>query len=125
MIIYINSIYAKDTVKIGLMQGDCFVVEKVFEAKYAQAEKLLPIINEMLDENKLFASELEKIIVQDEGEGFSALRVGVITANALGFAFNVPVESTSGASIQQKNFSIIAPIYNKEPNINLKCAVDK
>lgn len=125
MILYVNSIHQKDEVKIGLMQGDSFVVEKIFEAKYAQAEKLLPAINEMLAKNKLQANGLKKILVQDSGEGFSSLRVGVITANALGFALGIPVESVSGASIQQKDFSVIAPVYDKEPNINLKGAVDK
>lgn len=54
--------------------------------------------------------------------GFTALRIGVITANTLGFALGVPVVDADekDEKINKLGFSVIKPIYDKEPNITLK-----
>ena len=61
---------------------------------------------------------IKKIVVVNVGESFTALRIGVLTANALGYALGIPVISNQGTvATKLKKFSVVAPIYQREPNI--------
>jgi hypothetical protein len=40
-----------------------------------------------------------------------------VTANALGYAYGVPVRDNSGLSMKAKGLTVIDPIYNGEPKI--------
>ena len=121
MIIFIDTTKG-DGIKIALKNGREAIAEKGFMAKYCQAEKLLPAIKKMLASKKNKLSNLTAIEVASEGDastGFTALRIGVVTANALGYALGIPVEGL-GKKIRSKRFSkfdITRPIYNKNPNI--------
>lgn len=89
-----------------------------FLAKYEQAEKLLPSIDKLLKNNSFKLTDIKRIKVNDKGESFSALRIGIATANALGFALGVPVTNLKGKSEEINNkFSLVRPKYNKKPNI--------
>jgi len=89
-----------------------------FRAKYEQAEKLLPSIDKLLKNNNFKLSDIKLIKVNDKGESFSALRIGIATANALGFAFGIPVTNLKGESEEISNkFSLVKPKYSKKPNI--------
>ncbi|MFH1661835.1 MAG: hypothetical protein ABIA02_01945 [Candidatus Falkowbacteria bacterium] len=121
MILYINTTQGND-IEITIKKGDKIIATKKFSAKYRQAEKLLPEIDKLLSaqggsalggKNKL--DEIKKIEVENKGDentSFTALRIGVVTANALGYALGVPVNAD-----KVKDFSIVKPVYNKEPNI--------
>ena len=87
------------------------------EAKYQQSEKLLPAIHELLKSNNIDISKIERIKVNDKGEGFSSLRIGIVTANALAYALGIEVAGVNGGSIKTKDFSMVKPKYNQEPNI--------
>ena len=65
--------------------------EKIF-APYAQAEKLLPLIDGIFKKNNLSFKDIKKIKVSNSGGSFTGLRIGVITANSLGYALGVRVE---------------------------------
>jgi hypothetical protein len=99
MILYINTtlgakleiaLYDKDGQKIA------FLVNKV---QRNESEKLLRVIDKLLGDktltwsDKLTRSESIKgiIVIKGPKGRFSAIRAGVICANALGFAWNVPV----------------------------------
>lgn len=103
--------------KIGLsLKNNKKIIENiVIEAKYSQAELLLPAIEKLLKKAKIKLSDLHKIFVADEGEGFTALRIGVVTANTLGYALGIPVNKARNTKKQP--FSIVKPKYNSEPNI--------
>ena len=144
MILFIDTTHGDDIV-IALKEGDRVAAQKRVKAKYAQAEKLLPLIDKMLARNKLNIKDIKKIKVVNRGGGpdaaigtsFTALRIGAVTANALGFALRIPVEGTVKGREKLKNgltpldmknyltglrkFNVIEPIYNKEPNITLSC----
>lgn len=99
------------------------IIRKNISAKYAQAEKLLPLIDKILKEKKFNLKDIEKIEVENRGGGFTALRIGVLTANALGYALGVRVVSNAEcrmSNLGNKKFSIVMPIYDREPNITIK-----
>lgn len=105
-------------ISLSLKDGDIFIDEITVDAKLTQAEKLLPLIDEILIKNKIKLLDIEKIGVVNQGEGFTSLRIGVITANALAYALGVPVFSTIDGLINTDcKFNVIRPIYNREPNI--------
>ncbi|MFA6513954.1 MAG: tRNA (adenosine(37)-N6)-threonylcarbamoyltransferase complex dimerization subunit type 1 TsaB [Patescibacteria group bacterium] len=118
MTLYINTA-SYDEVIISLSRGPKKIAQKKFKAGKSQAEKLLPAIDKLLLAKKIKLSELKKIVVANYGGSFTSLRIGVVTANALGYALGIPVEAESGIKIPKKfsGYSIVEPIYNAEPNI--------
>jgi len=101
------------------------VAQKKFKAKYSQAEKLLPMIDKLLKQNKLNIKNIKKIQVANENGSFTALRIGVVTANALGYALGVPVIGCRMSDVGSRKFDIVEPIYSKEPNITQKITDDR
>lgn len=132
MILFIDTTQGDDIV-IALKKGDRAAARKRVKAKYAQAEKLLPEIDKILARNKLKINNIKKIQVVNAGGGpdaaiktsFTALRIGVVTANALGYSLGTPVEGTVKGREKLKKglrkFNVVEPIYSKEPNITLPC----
>ncbi|MFA6106448.1 MAG: hypothetical protein WC745_02110 [Patescibacteria group bacterium] len=165
-------------IEIGLRdKAGKWIVKKYVKADRKQAEKLLPLIEKVVagaggkkgktdlkqkfkvksipsqsrraEAEKLKVFDfIESIEVVNQGGTFTSLRIGVATANALGYALNVPVVGVSEfekvgiksrpddahcekfkvtlpADRQESpkskvNFDIVAPEYDKEPNITLK-----
>lgn len=125
MILIINTA-ENNKISLSLKDGDSsscaadkfFVDEIVVESKFTQAERLLPLIDELLVKNGKTLPDLKKIGVVNNGDGFTSLRIGVITANALAYALGVPVYSVSNEGVEDLgNFNIAKPIYSREPNI--------
>ncbi|MCK5416483.1 hypothetical protein KAI92_03590 [Candidatus Parcubacteria bacterium] len=112
MILYINTIN-NPYILIELRDGEKVLAKKEFEAKYKQAETLLPAVDELLKNIKIDLSDLTKILVENHGGNFSSLRIGVVTANALGFALNIPVIGLHG----KQHGNMVIPYYDREPNI--------
>jgi tRNA A37 threonylcarbamoyladenosine modification protein TsaB len=124
MQLFINT-STNDEVIIALMEGGSVVLEKRFSARYRQAELLLVEIDSLLAEKKVKLEKIDKIIVENRGESFTALRIGVVTANALGYALSIPVveKQVIDKKIAQKHaedYDIVKPEYNREPNITMK-----
>jgi tRNA threonylcarbamoyladenosine biosynthesis protein TsaB len=96
------------------------IAREKISAPHAQAEKLLPLIDSILKKNNLSFKDIKKIKVSNNGGSFTGLRIGVVTANALGYALGVPVESyikNQKSKIKNIKFNMVKPIYNGEPNI--------
>lgn len=113
-------------------------VEKILTVNkpFKQTELLLKNISSLIDFKKL------KVIVVNQGPGeFSALRIGISTANALAFALSLPIVGVcikdkverdekekvewlwlKGSTLIRngKKAKIILPYYDKEPNITIK-----
>ena len=119
MTLYIDT-SKNNLIYLALKSGDELILEKKIAVQYSQAEKLLPGIDKLLKSANSDITKIKKIIVVNSGEGFTALRIGIITANALGFALNIPVFSSDNKQIKSAyDFSIIKPKYKKEPNITV------
>lgn len=98
---------------------------KLAPVQRSEAEELLPAIDEILRENN---RDVFGIIVMNGADArFSAIRSGVAAANALGFAWGMPVimlqeKGNIGAAIQSLSAKLefdkpVIPIYSKEPNM--------
>jgi tRNA threonylcarbamoyl adenosine modification protein YeaZ len=76
---------------IALFKREKIISQKTISAKYKQAEKLLPTVKGLLEKNGVGLKILKGIIVVKGPGAFTALRVGVVTANTLGFALGIPI----------------------------------
>ncbi len=116
MILYINT---SDQSKINLfLEKDSKIIgKKNIQARRQQAEKLLPAISQLLIKTKIKPRDLKKIKVEHRGSSFTALRIGVLTANALAYALAIPVETIINNKKNLKvfkNFNVVIPDYQKE-----------
>lgn len=120
MTLYINTTN-RDEIIISLKDGDNILVTKKINSPRTQAEKLLPAIDRLLKLKKIKLSDLKKIIVANYGGSFTSLRIGVITANALAYALNIPIEAENKIKKNKEfsGYSIVEPIYDREPNIGI------
>ncbi len=102
---------------LSLKKEDKLLGELKVEAKFKQSEKLLSSIDDLLAQNKTNIKQVEKIIVNNQGEGFSSLRIGIVTANALAYALGISCVAVNGEKIETESFSLVEPKYSQEPNI--------
>lgn len=118
MTLYINTV-SHDEIIIELRDRGSVLISKRISAPRKQSEKLLPAIDKLLKIKKVKLDKLTKIIVASYGGSFTSLRIGVITANALAYALNVPVEAEDRSKKNKEfsGYSIVEPIYDREPNI--------
>ncbi|MBI2459477.1 MAG: hypothetical protein HYV53_02910 [Parcubacteria group bacterium] len=133
MTLFINTTY-NDQVLIMLKHGDGSVLaSKKFKARFRQSEKLLPAIDKLLKDNQLKLSDLSGLEVENRGgsftplekpflTGFTALRIGVVTANALAYALAIPLMAAGSKKLKIKSqkFSVVEPLYDREPEITVK-----
>lgn len=120
MILYINTT-ASDEILLSLSDSGRVLVSKKIKSLRQQSEKLLPSIEKLLLSKKIKLTSLKKIVVANFGGSFTALRIGVITANALAYALDIPVESESKLKKNKtfSKYSLVEPIYDREPNIGI------
>jgi tRNA A37 threonylcarbamoyladenosine modification protein TsaB len=107
----------KEIIGLSIQKEGKNVVSLGVEASQAQAEKLLPALDKILDSAGLQKQDLNKIVVSDSGDSFTALRIGIVTANALAFALNIPVENPKGERLRLDKINIVQPKYSSEPKI--------
>jgi len=120
---------------IGLIKEDKLIVKKKFFAQYQQAEKLLSAIDKMFQVSGYKLQDLKGIAVVPGPGPFTALRIGVATANALAWALKIPVVGIKLSEFKNPEElikiskqkikkieigAIVEPFYDQEPNITLK-----
>jgi tRNA A37 threonylcarbamoyladenosine modification protein TsaB len=123
MILYINTANNQE-LEIFLKNGEEVLLSQKIAVERTQAEKLLGLIDEILRRNplkgdsggtkKIKLSDIKSIEVQNSGSSFTSLRVGVATANALGFALGVPVRGSVGVVKKVDGISVVEPVYDRE-----------
>lgn len=125
MILYINTIKNNSTkIEVAICDNGTIYAKKIIKAQYQQAEKLLVLIDNLLASAKIKINEIKNIEVENYGGSFTALRIGIITANTLSYALDIPLRAW-GKTVKKKKktkfkLGIIKPIYNKQPNITSK-----
>ena len=110
-------------IKLFLEENNKTVKKKTIIADRQQAEKLLPAIELLLKSAKADLREIEKVKVAHKGNSFTSLRIGVLTANALAYALGVRVETleiSKNKVKKLKDFNIVIPEYNSDPDIKIK-----
>lgn len=129
MTLYINTTQ-NNLIEIAVKDKNKLVAVKKFKSHRTQAEKLLPAIKKLLKANKLKLSNLGSIEVENSGGSFTSLRIGVVTANALGYALGIPVigskkfppkaDQPLAEEVRSKKLTVVEPIYDREPEIMAK-----
>jgi len=119
MILYIDTTKG-DQVTLELREEGKIIAQKIFLAPRAQAEELLPAIEKIIKSRGLTLARIKKIEVANVGGGFSALRIGVVTANALAYTLGVPVEGSDKKAKKTGKIQVVVPRYDREPSITVK-----
>ena len=114
----------KMTIGLADESGKNLVVKEI-ATDFNQAEKLLPSVIRIIDSKKTDLKKIKKIVVPNTGGSFTSLRIGVVTANALGYALNIPVEGEKvkprpETGEEMMDFDVVEPLYSREPNITIK-----
>lgn len=119
MTLYINTTQ-NNSIEISLKDKNKLVAAKKFKSNRTQAEKLLPAIEKLLKANKFKLSDLESVEVENRGGSFTSLRIGVVTANALAYALGIAVLGSRKSKVKSQKFSVVEPLYDREPEITKK-----
>lgn len=90
------------------------------DLRFSQSEKMLQVIDELLINNNLTIKSIEKIIVFCGPGSYTGIRVGVTTANFLGFGLNIPVICSGDSATHNKFERPVSAKYLREPFITKK-----
>lgn len=119
MTLYIDTA-SPDHLVVALRRDGKVIARRKVRAPRRQAERLLPSIEKLLADQGVSLSQLKDIVVADAGGSFTALRIGVITANALAYALGIKIKGESQPEAKTRKFgrfAIVEPIYDREPTI--------
>jgi tRNA A37 threonylcarbamoyladenosine modification protein TsaB len=112
MTLFIDTL-EKNFLNLAIKKNDGkFLVKRRIKTKNNQIEKMLNILNKVLNQNGLKLTDLKKIEVKNGEGSFTSLRVGIIIANALAYALNIGVVDNKGKSKKIEDFSIVEPKYS-------------
>jgi tRNA threonylcarbamoyladenosine biosynthesis protein TsaB len=97
----------------------------VWPSKFTQSETLHEEIGTFLSKNKVTWPQVKKIGVVIGPGFFSRVRTGVVTANTIGYALNIPVVGIKklgtginfNAVVKLKGTKSVPVFYDRKPNI--------
>jgi tRNA threonylcarbamoyladenosine biosynthesis protein TsaB len=134
MLLFIDT-SASDVTTVALVKEDGQVaVTKRVNRSFQQSEKLLPVIDITLHAGRLAKKDITGLAVVAGPGGFTSLRIGVATANALAYALAVPIAGLRlghGAKVAtlarqavtlmktRRIKAFVSPAYGREPNITM------
>jgi len=132
MILFINT-SKTDLIQLKLISKNQVIGVLDSHKQFRQSELLLPMIDKLLTNNKVKLSQLKYLAVVTGPGAFSALRLGIATANAIAWALKLPIIEFDSTEIEMgdqeladficqkakliKKFRPAIPQYGKEPNI--------
>jgi tRNA A37 threonylcarbamoyladenosine modification protein TsaB len=118
MVLYINTTEKDQKLEIYIKIGQRTLFHKKLKAEFKQAEKLLCEIEKQFMKYKVKMKDIKEVRVKNSGGTFTSLRIGVVVANALAFALDIPVKNFDGKNIKKEKINLVKPEYNAEPSIN-------
>lgn len=121
MILLIDSSQA-DSLRLSLTSKQASLFDLTITTHHTQSEKLLPLLEQQLNKHRHKLTDIKAIQVENRGEGFTNLRIGVTTANALAFALGISVTPTQGKALKKKGITVVKPEYSRAPHITIKKA---
>lgn len=115
MYLYINTCI-NNNITVGLLdKKGAFSKKLTKKIKYDQSDSLLGLID------SLKFKDFSGVVVVVGPGPFTSVRIGVVVANAISWAKNIPILGVrSGGEIdiaKLKRFKLQLPFYSKEPNI--------
>ena len=135
MIIFFLDTSSSSNLHVAICDGKTVLYEKNIIIKNRHSDVLIPKIQQIFQNKKSIIKKLKRVrcIAVIKGPGpFSAVRSGVVVANALSYALNIPVVGVKKRSesyqlrdyindikkikrMRQRQF--VHPYYGMEPNI--------
>jgi len=117
-------ILAMDTsslvVSVAVMDNGVLLGEYTLNHSQTHSQKLVPAIKEMLANLELVPADIDLYAVSKGPGSFTGLRIGVVTAKAMAYAFNKPVIGIPTLDVLAHNISfcqhIICPIMDARNN---------
>jgi tRNA threonylcarbamoyladenosine biosynthesis protein TsaB len=92
-------------ISVALTERDgVSVLAKRLESGHSQAERLIPLLAEIMAEAAVPFSALERVAVCVGPGGFSSIRAGVAAARGIGLASRVPVVGATSFQIMAAAF---------------------
>ena len=124
---------SEEIVKIGLADSSGRSIEKdSWSSKYNESEVLLKRIDSLLDLANVKMPEVKKVVVCSGPGSYTALRVGISSANAIAYSLNLPVvgykksyknlelsEVLQAKTVDKFN-KVALPLYKRDPHITTK-----
>lgn len=98
---------------VGVLRNGCLIDKIQIVSEFNFSEKLIPIIDEMINKNNLKFSEINKIYVTVGPGSFTGIRIGVTVAKMMGFALNIgiiPLSSLEFMATAKVDTKYIIPI---------------
>lgn len=107
------------------------IKEKIFKLHNTSRGVILKSIEKIIATIKKKTGNIKGILIEQGPGAFSALRMGIVTANSLSYALSVPaigIQSSEG-NLQSKilrsinllrttkQLKLVVPVYGSEPNI--------
>lgn len=120
---------AGPTSELYLYEDGKRVAEHSWESGRKLSTELLPAIEALLKKNQKTIQDVTAIIVFQGPGSFTSLRIGITTANAIGYGLNIPVIGADGedwveaglaAVGSAKPGTIVLPEYGAEANITVQ-----
>lgn len=87
-----------DTTLIALFK-DMNIIDNVISEDRQQSTKVLPLINKILEENKLKTSDLNEILVVNGPGSFTGVRIGVTIAKTISYTLNIPIKTITSIEL--------------------------
>ncbi len=103
----------------AIYRDEGLIAEEKVPARRRQSEELLPAIDRALAKAGLRMVDLDKIIVANQGGSFTSLRIGIVTANAMAYALQIPVEGTANEA-NRAGKAYVEPVYDNTPEFVVK-----
>ncbi len=123
----------KEEFYIGIVSGAGKITDdKTIASRKKHEEKLLPAIDDLLQEKGRDISNIKGIICVLGPGNFTSLRIGILTANTLSYALTIPsigfskrddittkIIAQNGARALKKKsgYQLLEPVYGREPHI--------
>ncbi|MBI3573383.1 MAG: hypothetical protein HY092_04245 [Candidatus Kerfeldbacteria bacterium] len=98
---------------------------------YHGSEHLLRLVDSVLKAKKIKLNRIKRIIVVRGPGPFTAVRTGLITANTVGYLYDIPVVGVVTVGVltpeviaatvkksKAKRWTLVRPWYGREPNIS-------
>lgn len=100
----------REILLVQLIKDDQVIAEQRSEQSTNHAQRLLPLIDQILKEQQLMLQNLTEISVNPGPGSFTGTRVGVAVAKGLGWALGLPVNGQPAETV--------LPVYDRAPNIS-------
>lgn len=91
-------------ISVGLKIDGKEIIERQNLDK-TKAQAALPMIEKILNKNRLELKDLQSIKVNTGPGSFTGLRVGIAIANALGFFLGIPVNNKKKGELEEPIYS--------------------